>query len=65
VKPVVIGGLMFTIGFILTTYHTSKLFAPQSKVVSHVAWAMVGVGLFQIGSNLTASGMYDHLKQNA
>ena len=53
---------MFTIGFILTTYHTSKLFSPQSNVIGHVAWAMVGVGLFQIGSNLTASGMYDHLK---
>jgi len=52
---------MFTTGFLLTTYHASVLFDPKRRVVSHLVWAMIGVGLFQIGSNLTASGLHDKL----
>jgi hypothetical protein len=57
-----IGGVMFVTGFILTTYHASKLFASKDKIFQHLAWAMVGVGLFQIGSNLTANGLHDCIK---
>ena len=58
------GGIMFTVGFLLTTYHASKLFEKRI-IFPHLAWAMVGVGLFQIGSNLTASGLHDRIKAKA
>ncbi len=58
-----IGGVMFITGFILTTYHASKLFASKDNIFPHLAWAMVGVGLFQIGSNLTANGLHDRIKK--
>ena len=57
-----LGGVMFEAGFLLTTYHVSEMFDPKTKAVSHLAWAMVGVGLFQIGSNLAAGGLQERLK---
>ncbi len=57
-----IGGTMFVAGFLLTTYHAAQMLAPKrTNVVSHLAWALIGVGLFQIGSNLTASGLHDRI----
>jgi predicted permease len=57
-----LGGTMFLVGFLLTTYHVSELFDPKKRGVTHLAWAMIGVGLFQIGSNLAAGGLQDRLK---
>jgi len=34
---------------------------PQRSALKHLVWAILGVGLFQIGSNLTASGIHDKL----
>ncbi len=62
-KSLNLGAAMFTTGFLLTTYHASILFDPKRRVVSHLVWAMIGVGLFQIGSNLTASGLHDKLRK--
>lgn len=56
-----LGVAMFTAGFLLTTYHASILFDPKRRAIPHLVWAMVGIGLFQIGSNLTASGLHDRL----
>lgn len=56
-----LGAAMFTAGFLLTTYHASILFDPQRRAIPHLIWAMVGIGLFQMGSNLTASGIHDRL----
>lgn len=52
---------MFTTGFLLTTYHASILFDPKRRALPHLIWAMIGIGLFQMGSNLTASGIHDRL----
>ena len=56
-----LGTVMFTTGFLLTTYHASILFDPKRRALPHLVWAMIGIGLFQIGSNLTASGIHDNL----
>ena len=60
-SSLLIGGVMFLTGFVLTTYHVSYLMDPQRSALKHLVWAIVGVGLFQIGSNLTASGIHDKL----
>jgi vacuolar-type H+-ATPase subunit I/STV1 len=56
-----LGAAMFTAGFLLTTYHASILFDPKRRAIPHLIWAMIGIGLFQMGSNLTASGIHDRL----
>ncbi len=60
-SSLLIGGVMFLTGFVLTTYHVSYLMDPQRSALKHLVWAILGVGLFQIGSNLTASGIHDKL----
>ena len=60
-RSLLIGGAMFFTGFVLTTYHVSYLMDPQGSALKHLIWAILGVGLFQIGSNLTASGIHDKL----
>lgn len=61
-----IGVALVATGTLITGYHATQLFQKGLKdtvVRRHLSYALVGIVLFNIGNNLIANGIHDHLRK--
>lgn len=61
-----VGGFLVVTGTLITGYHATQLFQKGLKdtiIRRHLSYTLGGIVLFNIGNNLIANGIHDHLRK--